>query len=196
MATYAKTKITRTEISPNFVVESKNEPMKNGQFVITSYNESRMRGAFLPYSSAKNHKKAAVSGIIISKNGILVARRSEEVNQYPNFFECVPSGGLAQEDYKVQLLEELTEETSIDPSHIDRSFLLFLIEDHETQTVDICSLIQLDDMCEPRVNKEYTDAQWLYLDEVLPFSYQHRNEFVPTSLVLIENAIQMIEQLN
>jgi hypothetical protein len=196
MAAFATKNIKITPISPNFVIKSKNEPMKNGQFVITKYTEQWMRGAFLPYSSTKKRKKGAVSGIIISKNGILIARRAGHVNQYPNFFECVPSGALQQVDHKAQLLEELIEETSIDPVHIERSFLLFLIEDQETQTVDICSLIQLDDLCIPTVNKEYTDAQWIYLDELLPFSYQHRNEFVPTSLILIENAIGMLEQLN
>ena len=51
----------------------------------------------------------------------------------------------------------------------------------------------MHEFLDPIVNKEYTDAQWIYLDELSPFFYQHRDEFVPTSLALIENAKDMLQ---
>ncbi|NGX30741.1 MAG: hypothetical protein K940chlam8_00090 [Chlamydiae bacterium] len=192
MATLTDQEIKIIPIFSDFKIESTNSPKKNGQFVISEYSEKSMHGSFLPYEEAKHYKRAAVSGIVIAKDGILIARRSETVDQYPDFFECAPSGGLCQEDFEAQLYQELEEEVRFGIKDIERSFLLFLIEDVKANTVDICSLIKMQEFFKPIVNKEYVDAQWIYLDELSSYSYQHRQEFVPTSLVLIEKAKEML----
>lgn len=153
-----------------------------------------------------NIKPLAVSGIILDEeNNTLLARRSNKVTEYKNYYEFAPSGGLSKEDvvddkiqFQERLVKELQEETMLSLSDIRKITPLGIILDRKDNVYDICLKIgikgnlnrlnQLYQLSQHRSgasllrSNEYSQLLILSITEVDNFFQQQK--VVPTSVSL------------
>ncbi len=84
-------------------------------------------------------RPVAVSGLLISPDGIVFGKRARDTTQDPGRWEAVPSGGIdgGTLDPYAKLLEELEEETGCPGSSVARRRTLGVIEDGDRHSVEI-----------------------------------------------------------
>ncbi len=143
----------------------------------------------------------AVSGVTLCHNRYLVGRRSNQVTHYPGSLELVPSGSLDLScckeqhcDFVCQLQSELLEETGFASEAILSMEPFGVIHDLEGHVVDICIRVNLkEENLEklPEANSEYQEFFWLDESELSEKCKKAPQDFVPTSICLI-NEQQMI----
>lgn len=148
-------------------------------------------GAYRYFYYALNHPKLglnfmplAVSGVCLDKRGFTLTAKRENVTEYSNSRELVPSGGISETvssdgsvDFHKQLLIELFEEASIKSGNVLKVKEIGLVLDLSNQVMDICCQIDLCDDFEPSSidHEEYSSLSWTNLskldcDELIPTS--------------------------
>lgn len=139
-----------------------------------------------------NLRPIGVSGVCLSAEKMLVGVRASKATQYPGFLELVPSGGLGdlgvQLDYKMRLVEELEEETTIKQESILEITTIGICLDRQENTYDLCCTILLSEkLCLQPVsspNGEYEELFWRATGKL---SSSPSTEIVPTSLAIVEH---------
>ena len=145
----------------------------------------------------------AVSGIILfevqGEKYTVMARRREDVTQYANYWELVPSGSIDKLflgidriiDYKAQLKREFTEETCLNEDVIQDIRTLALIYDEDSPVYDICCKIVVN--CNigeiqrsMEGSLEYYQPKIIKIDELNKFVIENKHLIIPTSLVIID----------
>lgn len=163
-------------------------------------NQTGLTGAFIPYryflasersaeiKSALNIQAVAVTGMTRNKGGQwLLGQRSENVTQYPGYWELAPSGGIdeasmsqGEVDFKEQLLRELKEETGIDK--VGCVVPKFLIQDQVSGMWELCLEVVVTK--EPELSsREYQKLLWVD-KENLP-----SGERVPLTRILLDRIL-------
>ncbi|MBF0540386.1 MAG: hypothetical protein HQK91_02910 [Nitrospirae bacterium] len=144
----------------------------------------------------------AVSGIILFEEQgtiyTIMARRSENVTQYVNFLELVPSGNIDKLflnsdgtiDYKEQLKKEFSEETSLSSNVIEDIRSFAFVNETEMSVYDICSKIYInctskDIKLSMEDSMEYYKPIIIKLSELKQFAEVNRQMIVPSSLSII-----------
>ena len=126
----------------------------------------------------------AVSGVCLDKRGFTLTAKRENVTEYSNSRELVPSGGISETvssdgsiDFHKQLLIELFEEASIKSGNVLKVKEIGLVLDLSNQVMDICCQIDLCEYFKPSSidNEEYSSLSWTNLskldcDELIPTS--------------------------
>jgi hypothetical protein len=207
LSDYDKTRIEMVWSEENSARPSK---LFNGQLLnFVSLENEILRGEFVDYKfyiaqlrdpglePLLNIAPVSISALTFAGDKLLVGRRSGDVTQYKNLFECVPSGGIdpaAVRDQKVDLQEqfsrELWEETHISVTEIKRILPFQLVQDFSTHHYEICATIEVNYMVvheERKPTEEYSEFIWVPRSEIKNFLKQHASEFVPFSLHLIEH---------
>jgi hypothetical protein len=145
-------------------------------FALKEIRPERITGFFVPYRymAAKQWcpdlpyqlETLAVSGLVGCDGAVLAGRRSQDVLQYPGYWELLPSGAVdegseqaSQVDYRQQLLRELREESGVPTWPIKSWRPLCLLK--EGLVWDLCVRIELEKrVAVPRKTAEYTEIAW------------------------------------
>jgi len=131
-----------------------------------------------------NFVPLAVSGVCLDKRGFTLTAKRENVTEYSNSSELVPSGGISETvsfedsiDFHKQLLTELFEEASVKAENVLKIKEIGLVRDLSNQVMDICCQIDLDGDSERIAieNEEYSSLSWTHLSKL------DCNELIPTS---------------
>lgn len=140
-----------------------------------------------------NIKPLAVSGVIFDKNqNVLVAKR-QNVAEYNQHYEFVPSGGLNPSHISEkeilfidQLKEEFVEETKLKLETIEKITPFCMVVDKQHQVYDLCCKVQLNVTLPEnfKTGPEYCDSRLISFRELA--SFIRANNFVPTSKMLAE----------
>ena len=122
---------------------------------------------------------------------VLIGQRSSEVTTYHNFYETVPSGGIAPGalvgdsiDLQSQFVLELFEETGISSTEIKHVECFAVVYDPVNNHYQICAEIQVNYSIikNPLESTwEYTSLQWIPKSELKAFFSKHREQIVPLS---------------
>lgn len=171
-----------------------------------SFDQKALIGQFVPYKfflaqfcepSLKPDLKimpVSLSGITYVEDQLILAKRSSWVSQSPSCYELAPSGGirppgknLTEVDMKVQLLDELKEETGIENSLIKNVKYFVLVHDLKEDGIEICAEIRLKSTgLILSSSSEYTQVMTIPCSELKPFTKEKVGEFVPLSLLLLK----------
>lgn len=147
-----------------------------------------------------------VSGIIVlEENGneyVVFAKRTNNVTEYPGFFELVPSGSIDKEcadvngvvDYRSKLLSEFVEETSLSKNEVKGISGFAFVLDISHNVYDICCRILLEakkeEVAAEFSSKEYNAPVFVAMNELDSFIKANATTIVPTSMALIEAYMQ------
>ncbi|MBF0473959.1 MAG: hypothetical protein HQK93_09565 [Nitrospirae bacterium] len=146
----------------------------------------------------------AVSGIILFEEQgeiyTIMARRRENVTQYANFLEFVPSGSIDKLfldpdgtiDFKAQLKKEFTEETYLSDNVIKDIQTFAFVNDKGTSVYDICSKIYInctskDIKLSMEKSLEYYQPEIIKIGELKQYAKENKNLIVLSSLRIIDN---------
>ena len=140
-----------------------------------------------------------VSSVTYTNEGLLcLGKRSSLVNQYPGYWELVPSGHFSisaemiGSPNPIQVIEhELEEELGVDKRRIRRKQPIGLLQDHNDPVVDVCYLLETDLTSSEILNamkslpgQEYDEFVFLSLKEASSFA-KEQTPMVPTSRTLL-----------
>lgn len=170
-----------------------------------SYDSKSLVGQFVPYKyffaqacdpSLKPDLKivpVSISGMTLIGEEIIIAKRASWVSQYPNCYELAPSGGirppgrdLEAVDLKVQLLDELQEEIGMNRTHVKSVKFFSLVHDEKEDAIELCAEIRLKPSCLILSStSEYSQVIAIPCQELEGFVRDHKDEFVPLSLLLL-----------
>ena len=126
-------------------------------FSVAASARERISGCFVPYrrliAERANPKlfaglqvrPLAVSGLLVSADGVVFGRRAAGLTEDAGRWELVPSGGVAPEcadasgrvDIRRQILAELAEEVGLDANDVSVSGPFCAVEDGDSHGVDI-----------------------------------------------------------
>ena len=150
-----------------------------------------------------------VSGIIVlEENGnkyVVFAKRTNNITQYPGFFELVPSGSIDKEcadvngivDYQSKLLSEFVEETGLSKNYVKEISGFAFVLDVSDNVYDICCKILLEAKKELVVaefsSKEYNKPVFVAMNDLDSFIKTNFDSIVPTTVALIEAYVQSIK---
>lgn len=171
-----------------------------------SFDHKSLIGQFVPYKyflaqfcdpSLKPDlqiRPVSLNGITYLENQLILAKRSPWVAQCPGYYELAPSGGirppsknLTEVDMKVQLLDELKEETGIENSSIKNVKYFALVHDLKGDGIELCAEIRLKSSgLILSSSSEYTQVMTVPCSEIPVFTKEHEREFVPLSLLLLK----------
>ncbi len=170
----------------------------NGKTMIAEYIDFKYALAQLinPELSKKLRiQPVGITAITSANNHILIGKRSSNVAVYPGRFELAPAGTVSDEvlkegeaDLKKQLLTELQEEIGIEPCRILQLAPTLLVKDPTLGYVEVCYRIEVEPsvMAEAKFSREeYDEVLWLTPKESLSHIQQHRSEYVPMSIYLL-----------
>ncbi len=122
----------------------------------------------------------------------LLGKRSPELHRYGGLWELGPSGGvdvprigktLNIKHICSEIAREIKEEIGVKVSgqpHAARA----LIHDDAVGSTDIAIPVVLDQVPSLKTNWEYTETQWLTLDELYEWTQTHPQEMIPTTIKL------------
>jgi len=131
---------------------------------------------------------------------ILFAKRAALVTEYPGCLELVPSGSIdatcvsseGEVDYIKKLLSEFTEETGFSDSFVEKIAGFAVVLDVDHQVYDVCCDIlisgQRDSLLKTFVSSEYSDPQFVAVEDLSQFLSLNEGMLVPTSIALLEVA--------
>lgn len=171
-----------------------------------SYDQKSLIGQFVPYKFflaqfCEPSLKSALKIVPVSLNGmtyvqdqLVLAKRSSWVAQCPGCYELAPSGGirppginLTEVDMKVQLLDELREETGIENSLIKSVKYFALVRDNKNDAIELCAEIRLKSTgLILSSSSEYTQVMTIPCSELKSFTKEYADHFVPLSLLLLK----------
>jgi hypothetical protein len=201
-------------INTLWVEESQKRPLFDGNILgFIEGDESVIHGEFIPYRAyvaqlldptLEIHLQIcpmAVSGIVIVNDTVLIARRATTTTQYPGYYELIPSGSITPScctnddaDFRQQIIEELYEETGLDPLLVQEVTPFALIRDKINPVIDICTTLKLKTNKELVIHQEsvteYSEFIWLPFDEIESFTKENKHSFVPTSLAILSLPLQ------
>lgn len=155
-------------------------------------------------------KPVSVSGMIVAtfnqKKQVLFARRADWVTQNPGQLELVPSGGLDRPcaledkrvDYQQKLREEFTEETGLEVSLIEKIQPMLLVYDDREKVYDICCVISLnqeDTLAESLKTGEYSQFEWVPVDDLAGYVNTRYQRLVPTSIAICQAYVQSLSPI-
>lgn len=166
-----------------------------GEFVDYKYYIAHLRRSDL--SKQLKICPIGVSGITVSDNKVLFAQREAAVSLYPLFYELAPSGGIDPTSVmgnkiviEHQIISELWEETGIVNADIVGIQPHLIIQDFVLNMIDVGVRIKVKPhLCQKTLKptREYRQFFWVGPDELNSFVKEHKNEFVPTSLILLKS---------
>jgi len=140
----------------------------------------------------------AVSGVCVNKSGLLLSAKRKNVTEYESREELVPSGGISSSsreggfvNFRKQLMEELFEETSIDPQRVLTFKEIGIVKDLSNNVIDVCCQINLadDGELDSDISREYSVLSWKKV------SAMPKSKLVPTSQGIL-NLINNLENNN
>lgn len=205
----------------NNVIKSRNESIHNDQVLhfvrINPNNNTEIEVSYTDYKNIivdreflnfeLNIFQVGVSGLILNKNNhdssILFAKRSNDVTEYPNFYELVPSGNLDKLvllndgtiDYTTKIIQEFEEETGLSSSIIDNLTPVCFVKDNHNHVFDICCILEIN--IEPQLIiksfktiSEFNSPHFVSLDNLKSFMEENHSKIVPTSKALIRCFLQ------
>ncbi len=152
-------------------------------------------------------KLVGVSGIIILEekgiNYIVFAKRTNNVTEYPGFFELVPSGSIDKEcvnasgvvSFQSKLLSEFAEETGLPKNYVEDISGFAFVLDTNHNVYDICCKILLKAKKESVAkkflgSKEYSKPEFVSINNLNSFIRKNAATIVPTSMAILEAYIQ------
>lgn len=169
-----------------------------GEFIEYKYYLAKFRKPEIGYVI----EPVGVSGLVeieySDERYVLFGRRSEQLTQYTNHYELVPSGSIDIEllsedgtvDYEGALRREFEEETGVNVDFITSLTTLGLIYDDNSGVYDVCSVIHLN--CDLEVvlegvrnSFEYVEPEFIAVSELVNF-IGSVELIVPTSLSLLD----------
>lgn len=138
----------------------------------------------------------SISCITHTKNAVLFGKRSKAVTQYPLCVELVPSGGIDPEalkgeylDIRGQALRELTEETGLSETDVEKITPIALVFDPKTGIYEICLdivIVSGRDKFPLPPTQEYGSLTWVSKSSLPTFLEKFRKKIVPLSAYLIQ----------
>lgn len=179
----------------------------------TANGITTVHGVYLPYRYyyARCHddglsydiKPIGVSGVCILQEGdtraVVIGRRSASVTQYPNLWECVPSGGVDDTsawpdgtvDFAAALLHEFEEEACLPASCVRAVTPFAVIFDTLARTYDICCEMPLDIDRGALVDamgrsREYSEVVVVGERELNPFLARTGDRLIPLSRAILQ----------
>ncbi|AFS80024.1 hypothetical protein NKOR_00510 [Candidatus Nitrosopumilus koreensis AR1] len=175
---------------------------KNKIFVtFTDYKNIIVDRNFL--NSSLGLYQVGVSGLLLvheqNDTFVLFAKRSNNVTEYPNFYELVPSGNLDKsvldEDgiihFDSKILDEFKEETGISDSLISNSQSFCFVRDNINHVYDVCCILEINtdrrlfDDSFKNVSEFYSPC-FVNIKNLKKFLTDHVSEIVPTSKAILE----------
>jgi len=105
-----------------------------------------------------------------SNNQVLLGKRSGKVSQYPEYWECVPSGTFNRRDMDpfAAIRTELAEETGNDPERINTIAFIGFAYDKDERNYDLNFAISVKSIHKlPDANEEYSTFKWVAIDQLL-----------------------------
>ena len=170
-------------------ISTRASPPFNGLlFSVTNYGSDQIVGWFAEYkqflaqrrdpslTTVLNIKPLAVTGLLACHDGIVIGRRSNNVEQDGGLWELVPSGGVdgsklncdGEPDVTAKILDELNEEIGIHASAIDHITPFALIEDTSSGVFDIgismhtpLTNTDIDDIFRPFRHHDYSEISFV-----------------------------------
>jgi len=142
-----------------------------------------------------NIRPLAVTGILLSADGLVFGRRGSSVANDVGLWEPAPAGGLSHEDPRVQVLEELEEELGIAASAIVSTEACGLVEDLGSGVFDIVfrlltkatgQHVQAAHMAGG--SDEYAELAIVNPAEVRDFLDTHNDQLLPTTKPMLSVA--------
>ncbi len=163
------------------------------------------------YAQQQNHKlkerlglrPLGVTGVMISPEGILFARRGARVFQDPGRWEVAPSGGVEQEsftasgfaDLEEQVFRELEEETCIDRLHITSVSQFAYMQDTDTGVTDVVFLLHTSlrgkdimEITSAAPRNEYSEFSVVPVGTMAAFCRE--NAVVESTSLIVENLVR------
>ncbi len=139
-------------------------------------------------------------GYIDDSPAVLMARRAEDVTQYPGYWEMVPSGTLDESctgedgtiDCARKITEEFTEETGLPASCVQACRSVALICDTQENNYDVCFIFQVDSGYAMKtrqraiLSREYVEPMWVPVAEIDSKLKSLGGRVVPVSAGLLE----------
>ncbi len=171
-----------------------------------SYDSTSLVGQFVPYKfflaqmcdpSLKPDLKivpVSICGMTLIHEDVIIAKRAPWVSQFPNCYELAPSGGVRPPgrdfnavDLKAQLLDELEEEIGMGPAHVKSVKFFSLVHDEKADAIELCAEIRLKpSRLILSSTSEYSQVIAVPCQELESFVRDHREDFVPLSLILLK----------
>lgn len=140
-------------------------------------------------------RPAAVTGVLICADGVVLGRRGSAVTDFANHWEPAPAGGLSQPAPTAQLLEELEEELGLPRSEISAVRACGLVEDIENGVFDILFRLetaaterQVRAAFERRDNQEYSALAVIKHGELSAFLEANRGDLLPALAPMLQLA--------
>lgn len=157
---------------------------QNGQLIINlqqvNYSEfyaSKVIGSPLP--------TIGVSAITFDQSmRFIYGKRNRQCTEYPEKFECMPSGGIPFKCkvWQKALLDEASEELGLNKNQIKDIQPLGLVFNRETGNFDIVASLHTTSFADICPNTEYSDIAQSQLQD----QHNHKKTWVPLSLTLID----------
>lgn len=157
-------------------------------------------------NSELNLFQVGVSGLVINKNNenpsILFAKRSNDVTEYPNYYELVPSGNLDKSvlsnngtiNYSTKIIQEFEEETGLLYTTIDNLIPFCFIKDNINHVFDVCCILEINMKPESLISSfktsEFYSPHLILLKNLKSFIDKNNSKIVPTSKALIQCFLQ------
>lgn len=181
-------------------VQELSSQMIQGQLVEYCIYIAQLRSA--AFKSHFSIFAAAVDGLLLSNDHILVGKRSQMVTLDQGCWEFVPSGTLSERfiegeflDFKKEIQKEFQEETAFNPKEIERMQVLGAMQDHLYKTIEIIVLLEASpDLYKksPSVSSEYDAFEWVPKTEIEAFFLRKNpNEISRFSLALMKQWFSM-----
>lgn len=182
-------------------------------FSVAEISRERISGHFVPYRrliaqrakhalvAALGVRPLAVSGLLVSADGVAFGRRAETLTDDAGRWELVPSGGIDLDcveasgnvDLRRQILAELAEEVGLDANDVAVSAPFMAIEDGDSLGVDIgialTTTLSGDNVCARhgrRGSPEYSELAIVAESEIARFVAAHEGALVGVSRALLE----------
>ncbi|WNK01377.1 hypothetical protein L2D14_08070 [Thalassospiraceae bacterium LMO-JJ14] len=193
----------------------------NKIFTVRGWSDSEIFGSFVDYRlfytqlkkpelfPVLNIRPLAVSGLVLTDNGVVFGLRNRSSAQHPGLWELVPSGGIDTETersegviaYEDQLLAEASEELGIPASAVTEPFPFILIHDTNSHAIDIGLFLrthvsgeEVRRAFEASDNHEYDRLQMVTTEELGHFLAENEPNIVPVSLSMLAAARPMLDR--
>lgn len=145
--------------------------------------------------SVLNIVPVGISAITSCGDSVLIGRRAEFLANYPNCYECAPSGGVDADSVKGNevdiatfIMKELEEEVGIFPKHVAKVEPTTLCFDPVGQAYEVVVSIELQPEAYHMISAtmEYPEIFWLKKSEISAFLNLHKDAILPLTQELLK----------